>query len=232
MQRRASSMLYDLTGLFLPRRCAGCDQALQAFERAICTNCVDDLPRFRGHHDPENRVELVFRGRVRLHAASAFLQFTKDGMVQHMLHRLKYRGELLVGVELGRRMAEEVRGCSRFSDVDTLLAVPLHKDRLRQRGYNQAQVLVDGMLQAWPLRNAGHDMLRVVHTTTQTRKGRISRWANVRQAFQLADPAALQGAHVLLVDDVVTTGATLESCANALAAVPGLRISVLACACA
>lgn len=120
----------------------------------------------------------------------------------------------------------------RFADVDVLLAVPLHRRKEKQRGYNQAQVLVDGMREAWPLRAVDTGLLRVVHTSTQTKRGRLARWGNVKAAFQLADPDALKDAHVLLVDDVVTTGATLESCALALANVPGIRISVLTCACA
>jgi ComF family protein len=232
MERRQANLLHDVAGLFLPRRCAGCDQALMDFEHSLCLDCVDDLPRLRGHDDPLNKVEMVFRGRVRLHAASAFLQFTKGGMVQHMLHRLKYRGDLDVGLELGQRMAEEVMRSRRFADVDTLVPVPLHPRKLQLRGYNQAQVLVEGMLRAWPIREVEAGLLRVVHTSTQTRRGRISRWGNVKDAFQLSGADSLKGAHVLLVDDVVTTGATLESCANALAAVPGIRISILTCACA
>lgn len=232
MEVRKSNILYDLVGIFLPRRCAGCDQGLMSFEHSICSECVDDLPRLRGHDDPGNKVEQVFKGRVRLHAASAFLQFTKDGMVQHMLHRLKYRGDPEVGLELGRRMAEDVMKSPRFADVDVLLAVPLHRRKQKQRGYNQAQVLVDGMREVWPLREVDTGLLRVVHTSTQTKRGRLARWTNVKAAFQLSDPQALAGAHVLLVDDVVTTGATIEGCALALADVPGIRISVLTCACA
>lgn len=232
MRPRKSNILYDLAGIFLPRRCAGCDQGLMSFEHSLCMECVDDLPRLRGHDDPDNKVEQVFKGRVRLHAASAFLQFNKDGMVQHMLHRLKYRGDPGVGLELGRRMAEDVMKSPRFADVDVLLAVPLHRRKEKQRGFNQAQVLVDGMREVWPLREVDTGLLRVVHTSTQTKRGRLARWTNVKAAFQLSDPAALAGAHVLLVDDVVTTGATIEGCALALADVPGIRISVLACACA
>ena len=121
---------------------------------------------------------------------------------------------------------------ARFADVDVLLAVPLHPRKQKQRGYNQAQVLVDGMREVWPLREVDTGLLRVVHTSTQTKRSRLARWTNVKAAFQLSDPQALAGAHVLLVDDVVTTGATIEGCALALADVPGIRISVLACACA
>lgn len=232
MDARKSSLFHDFAGLFLPRCCVGCDQALLAREHTICGDCVEDLPRLRGHDDPLNKVEQVFRGRVQLQAASAFLQFTKDGMVQHLLHRLKYKGERDVGLELGRRMAEEVMHSPRFADVDVLIAVPLHRKKEKLRGYNQAQVLVDGMHEAWPLPRRETGLLRMVHTSTQTRRGRLARWGNVESAFQPSDPEALRGAHVLLVDDVVTTGATLLSCARALESVPGIRVSVLACACA
>ena len=232
MERRKSNVLYDFAGLFLPRRCSGCDQALMSFEHSICTDCVADLPRLRGHDDPSNKVEQVFKGRVLLHAASAFLQFSKGGMVQHMLHRLKYKGDMDLGLELGRRMAEDAMDSPRFADVQVVFAVPLHRRKQRQRGYNQSQVLVDGMREAWPLKCLDSQLLRVEHTSTQTRRGRLDRWSNVKEAFNFGDPEALRDAHVLLVDDVVTTGATLEGCAKALGHVPGIRISVLACACA
>ncbi len=232
MERRKSNVLQDLAGLFLPRRCAGCDQALLAFEHSICTDCVADLPRLRAHDDPENKVEHVFRGRVQLTAASAFLQFNKGGIVQNMLHRLKYKGDTNVGLELGRRMAEDVMSSRRFADVDIVLAVPLHPKKEKQRGYNQGQILVDGIVEAWPLESMKHQLVRVAHTSSQTKRGRMSRWSNVKEAFHLIDPNALVDKHVLLVDDVVTTGATLEGCALALSTVPGIRISVLTCACA
>lgn len=202
------------------------------FERSICTGCLADLPRTRFHDDPANKVERVFHGRLRLEAASAFLQFDRGGRVQHMLHRLKYRGDRDVGLELGRRMAEDVMRSRRFAGVDAALAVPLHRSKEKQRGYNQSQLLVDGMCEVWPLKNMGKELLRVERTATQTRRGRADRWANVKEAFRLAHPEALRSAHVLLVDDVVTTGATIEGCARVLAAVPGVRVSVLTCACA
>lgn len=230
--RPHGNALHDLIGLFLPRCCAGCDTALMRHERAICLACERDLPFTLFHDDEHNAVEQVFKGRLRLEAASALLRFSRDGMVQHMLHRLKYKADREIGMELGRRMARDAMGSRRFADVDTALAVPLHASKLRQRGYNQAQVLVDGMKEVWPLQDPGGDLLRVVSTRSQTKKGRLERWANVGHAFHLARPETLRDRHVLLVDDVVTTGATMEACALALSGVPGLRLSVFACACA
>jgi len=216
----------DVVGLFLPRRCAGCDAALLAHERAICLSCSEDLPRTRFHNDPLNPVERIFWGRLELASATAFLHFDKQGMVQHMLHRLKYKGDKEVGLELGRRLARELMATPRFAGVERIVAVPLHPRKERQRGFNQSQVLVDGMLQEWGLPQGGPGLMRVVRTPSQTRKGRLDRWLNVKEAFHVGRNTDLEGRHVLLVDDVVTTGATLESCVNALKQVPGIRVSV------
>ena len=116
--------------------------------------------------------------------------------------------------------------------MDTLLAVPLHKKKERSRGFNQSQLLVEGIQQVWELDSAGRELMRVVRTPSQTKRGRLDRWLNVKEAFHLPDPEALRGKHVLIVDDVVTTGATIEGCVKALEAVPDLRISLFTAACA
>lgn len=222
----------DLGSLFLPRRCGGCDQGLRHFERSLCSICEADLPRTRFHNDPNNRVEELFKGKVQLEAASAFLHFNPTGMVQRMLHLIKYQYDRDLGLELGRWMAQDLRSCARFSSVDLLLPVPLHPLKEHMRGYNQSQVLVDGMRQIWPLENIGKGLVRVVRTPSQTRRNRLDRWHNVKEAFHLPDPEQLRGRHVLIVDDVVTTGATLEGCVKALSLVPDIRVSVYTAACA
>jgi ComF family protein len=218
--------LRTVAGLFLPLRCAGCDDALLAHERSICLTCTEDMPLTRFHHDPGNPVEQLFWGRLELASATAFLHFDKRGMVQHMLHRLKYKGDRAVGLELGRRMAHELMVSPRFSSVERIVAVPLHPGKERQRGYNQSQVLVDGMLEEWGLPITSNGLLRVVRTPSQTRKGRLDRWLNVKNAFDVPGGSDLEGRHVLLVDDVVTTGATLESCVKAMLRIPGTRVSI------
>lgn len=222
----------DFAGLFVPRRCAGCDEVLMAFERSLCVLCLDDLPRTRFHDDPLNSVEQLFRGKVELVAASAFLHFSSTGMVQRMLHGLKYRHDLQTGLMLGRLMAEDLKDSARFDTVDCYLPVPLHPRKEHMRGYNQSQVLVNGMRQCWDLPSLGKDLLRVVRTPSQTRRTRLDRWLNVKEAFHLPDPERLRGRHVLIVDDVVTTGATLEGCIKALQVVPEVRISLYTAACA
>ncbi|HMC97019.1 MAG TPA: hypothetical protein VKG92_05165 [Flavobacteriales bacterium] len=231
--RKATPRLWasDFAALFLPRRCAGCDAGLMRFEQSICTACLRDLPRSRFHDDPQNPVERLFWGKVELASASSFLLFSSSGKVQRMLHRIKYAHDRATGLVLGRLMAEDLLTSSRFKDVDAYLPVPLHPRKERMRGYNQSQVLVDGMREVWDLPSTGRELMRVVRTPSQTRRGRLDRWLNVKEAFQLPDPEALRDRHVLLVDDVVTTGATIEGCAKALSVVPGIRISLYTAAC-
>ena len=191
-----------------------------------------ELPLTRFHDDPHNRVEQLFKGRVQLVAASALLHFNAKGRVQHILHRIKYKHDRDAGVFLGALMGEALKNSERFATVDTLLAVPLHKRKERSRGFNQSQLLVEGIQQVWELDSAGRELMRVVRTPSQTKRGRLDRWLNVKEAFHLPDPEALRGKHVLIVDDVVTTGATIEGCVKALEAVPDLRISLFTAACA
>lgn len=222
----------DLLGLFMPRRCAGCDEPLLRFESGICLGCLMDLPLTRFHSDPGNQVAQLFWGKVQLEAASALMFFHRHGKVQRMLHRLKYKHDVEVGHLLGKLMARELMACPRFQEVDTLLPIPLHPGKERKRGYNQSQLLVDGIRMEWPLASVNGSLRRVQHTSSQTRKGRMDRWSNVKEAFHLPDPMALKDRHVLLVDDVVTTGATIEGCVKALSQVPGIRISLFTAACA
>lgn len=224
--------LKDFAALFVPRTCAGCGTGLMAAETCLCLGCETELPLTRFHHDPKNRVEQLFWGKVQLEAASALLHFSRTGMVQHMLHRLKYQQDKHAGLHLGALMGRELAECPRFADVDTLLAVPLHPRKERVRGYNQAQVLVDGVRTVLPLPSVGKELMRVVRTPSQTKRGRLDRWLNVKEAFHLPDPSALAGRHVLIVDDVVTTGATIEGCVRALRQVPDLRVSLFTAACA
>ncbi len=198
----------------------------------MCTICIADLPLTRFHDDPRNRVEQLFWGKAPLTAASALLHFSPTGMVQHILHRMKYAQDHEVGRYLGCMMGEALKESSRFNDVDTVLAVPLHPRKQRQRGYNQSQLLVEGLCTAWPKENPKRALQRVNWTDSQTRRGRLDRWSNVKEAFEVKHEEMLRDRHILLVDDVVTTGATIEGCVKALGIVPGVRVSLFTAACA
>ncbi|MBL8001742.1 MAG: ComF family protein [Flavobacteriales bacterium] len=216
----------DLGDLALPRRCAGCDDPLHQHEQAICSTCLADFPRTRFHDDPSNPVERIFWGRIPLHAATALAHFDKRGRMQHMLHRLKYRGDRTVGHALGRMLGEELKASARFADVNAVLSVPLHPRKERDRGYNQAEVLAEGLREALGTGPVNARLVRAVHTESQTRKSRLERWRNVKDAFVLHHGEVLTGRHVLLIDDVVTTGATLEGCAAVLQDIADVRVSV------
>lgn len=224
--------LADLTALFVPRRCAGCDGTLLRFEECLCTTCLADLPFTRFHDDPANRVEQLFWGKASLAAASALLQFSATGMVQRILHRMKYRQDLETGRYMGRLMGEALKSCPRFSHVDAVIAVPLHPRKQRQRGYNQSRLLVEGILEVWPKEDPHKALQRTAFTASQTKRGRMDRWTNVKEAFAVKDIDVLRDRHVLLVDDVVTTGATIEGCVKALSTIPGTRVSLFTVACA
>lgn len=232
MWKAVKPWLRDFVALFLPRRCSACDMGLMPFEESLCLACLEDLPRTRFHHDRSNPVERLFWGKLQLTSASAFLFFRRQGMVQQVLHRLKYKNDRAVGLELGKLMAIDLMACERFNTAEVALPVPLHRGKERQRGYNQSRVLIEGMQREWEI-TAPHGLLvRAKATNSQTRKGRWERWTNVKEAFIVTDPEALRDKHVLLVDDVVTTGATLEGCVHALSEVPGIRISIFTAACA
>ena len=222
----------DLWSLLAPRRCSGCDTALLSHEESLCDGCLEELPLTRFNDDPFNAVERLFHGKVPLTAAGALMRFSAHGMVQHILHRIKYAHDLEAAVVLGRLMGQELRDRPRFAGIDSVIAVPLHPRKERKRGYNQSRLLADGLREVLPLEPLHRCLQRVERTSTQTRKGRLARWSNVKEAFVVQDEAVLRGRHVLLVDDVVTTGATAEACATVLLATPGTRVSLFAAACA
>lgn len=221
--------LSDMGNLFFPRRCASCDRALLRHEGFICTYCERDLPFARAHDDPQNKVEQLFQGKVELAAATSLFLFNRAGVVQRILHRLKYKGDMDLGIELGKLMARDLAESSRFKDIDLLMPVPLHPKRERIRGYNQSAVLAEGM-NCILKRKVCRNLKRIQQTPSQTRKGRLARWENVEKAFHLHKPHSLEGRHILLIDDVITTGATVESCVRMLQQVPGVKVSLYTCA--
>ena len=221
-----ATWLADLAALFMPRLCSGCNNGLMPFEQGLCLECLRDLPLARFTNDPDNPVAMRFQGRVPLEHASALLHFTPGGKVQHLLHRLKYKADHHSGRIIGRLMAEDILRSGRFTSVDAMVPVPLHRRKERQRGYNQSLVLAEGMRSGWDRPIVHTAVQRITRTSSQTRRGRWDRWHNVKTAFHVPAPAQIEGKHLLLIDDVVTTGATAEACAAVLLAVPGVRVSL------
>lgn len=184
------------------------------------------MPLTRFWDDAENPVSQTFWGRVDIQSACAYLYFAKGGKYRPLLHKLKYQGQQEIGFYLGQQFGLALLGTGAYQGVDTVIPVPLHPKKFRKRGYNQSECIASGIAQGLGRELDTGSLLRVVYTDTQTKKTRQERVANVANAFEVQHALRLQGKHVLLVDDVITTGATLEACANKLLAVENCRVSV------
>jgi ComF family protein len=229
---KPASYIDDLISLFYPRICLACGNTLFRQEDTICTYCLFHLPKTNFHKEADNPVSRIFWGRVPLYSAAAYYHFGKGGKVQHLIHQLKYKGHQEIGVYIGKLYGLELLESPLFSGVDFIMPVPLHLSKLRKRGYNQSELFAAGLCNSLPARLDIHSLYRRLASETQTRKSRFSRWENVKEIFALRDEEKLTGKHLLLVDDVITTGATIEACASMLLKIPDVRVSVAALACA
>lgn len=221
------NILTDLWRLLFPQCCQLCGKRLSHGERVLCSACLAGLPRTHFHRKKENAVERNFWGKFPIERATSFLYYTKGGDVRQLLYELKYHGNKEVGEVMGRIMAAELLSSRFFEGVDLIIPVPLHWRKERQRGYNQSECVARGISDITALPVYTHLMVRDRYTETQTHKGQYERWENVRNLFVCSSPELLENKHVLLVDDVLTTGATIVSCADALHNISGLRVSVL-----
>lgn len=218
----------SLLHLAFPHVCEGCASDLVSDDQLLCLRCLNELPDTNFHALADNPVEKIFWGRLPLVQAMALYYFTKGSLVQHLLHGLKYRGRLETGAFFGRRLGQALRDAGRFQEIEALIPLPLFEGRERQRGYNQAALLCAGMSSVLHKPVWTDRLVRTSYTDSQTRKGRVDRWRNMEGRFVLTDAPALSGRHVLLVDDVVTTGATLEAAGRVLLQAPGLKLSLAA----
>lgn len=215
-----------LQHLFYPHNCAGCGSDLLATDALLCLHCLNSLPFTNFSALEENPVGKIFRGRLPLVSASSLLYFTKDSLLQTLLHQLKYKGKKELGIYFGRRMAETYSAISAAEVFDTVIPLPLHTAKEKKRGYNQAAKIAEGIGELLQIPVREDLVRRKEETVSQTNKNRQERWENMEGKFSLQEESALYGKHVLLVDDVVTTGATLEACGAALLKADGLRLSI------
>jgi len=203
-----------------------CENILINKERVICTNCRHELPVTNFSLDNDNPVQKVFYGRVKLEYATSLLFFSKKGNVQKLIHQLKYRGyreiSEFLGVWLGARLAQEDLGLK----IDMVIPVPLHKKKLKSRGFNQVEDFGKEIAKSLNVPYIDNVLLKTSFTSTQTLKARLSRWSNIEETFVLTNPELIKNKHVLLVDDIITTGATLEACSVVLREAGGVKISV------
>ena len=215
-----------LIGLLYPRLCPACEENALPRESLICLQCHCELPYTEQHLEVDNAFTERFWGRVPLESGAAMLHFVKGGRVQALMHQLKYGGNQEVGIRLGIMFGETLRNTPLFDSIDLIIPIPLHPRRQRQRGYNQSACIAAGLSQGIGVTYGEQYLRRVAYTNTQTKKSRMGRFDNVSTAFQVRKAEQLEGKHILLVDDVLTTGATLEAAALQLLEVPGLKLSM------
>jgi ComF family protein len=208
-------MINDFINLIFPKLCCACNNALLKSENIICLNCIVSLPKTNFHLETNNPVNKVFWGRVQVEMATSFYLFSKKGKVQRLLHHLKYKGVKEVGTVVGELMGYDLKESPHFKQIDFIIPVPLHRNKLKKRGYNQSECIAKGISNSMGIPINIQTLFRKVDSQTQTKKSRYKRWENVGEIFGVSDKE-LDGKNVLLVDDVVTTGATLEACAQIL----------------
>lgn len=215
----------SLLHILFPRVCTGCGNDMINGNTLLCLKCLHAMPETGFELHNANPIEKKFWGRLQVSAATSQFYFTRESLMQRLMHEFKYRGNKDLGLQLGRMIGDTIKRSGRFR-VDALLPLPLFESRERRRGFNQSLVLCEGMAQQMNIPIARNAMVRSSDTETQTRKGRIDRWLNMEGKFIVKDPAAVAGRHLLLVDDVVTTGATLEACGAEILKMPDTRLSI------
>jgi ComF family protein len=206
----------DFISLFFPNYCFGCNQSLVKGEDTLCTNCLLELPKTNYHLTEENPIKNKLIGRLPLKHALAFLKFRKSGIVQHLMHQLKYNNQPDVGVKLGRSYGYELARHGYQNEFDVIVPVPLHASRQRKRGYNQSAKFAEGLSEALGIPWDESISIRTSTTGTQTKKSKHERWENVKSVFDINDNQKIKDLRILLVDDVITTGATIEACGQHL----------------
>ncbi|MES2004480.1 MAG: phosphoribosyltransferase family protein [Bacteroidota bacterium] len=222
--------LSDLLHLFYPHNCEGCGSDIVYDTQFLCSRCMHRLPATGFFSQQGNPTEKLFYGRLPVSSAAAAFYFTKDSLLQHLLVQLKYRNNKEAGYFLGRMMGYVLCASTRFSGVDVLVPLPLNPKKEFIRGYNQAALICEGIQEIWKKPVLSNAITRTRFTETQTKQNRIARWQNMEGVFEVTHPGQLQGKQVLLVDDVITTGATLEACGMAILAVPGCTLGIAAAA--
>lgn len=211
--------------LVFPHVCQGCGNDILNEQSSLCMRCIHAMPETRFEHYPGNPVEKIFWGRLPLTAATSQFYFTKESLMQELMHQFKYRNKKELGLQLGRIMGDQLSASGRF-EADALVPLPLFASRERRRGYNQSLVLCEGIAGVLRIPVLKDLIIRPHHTETQTLKGRVERWKNMEGKFILTKPGLLRNKHLLLVDDVITTGATIEACGNTLLEAGNIRLSV------
>lgn len=220
-------ILNNLISLFYPRMCAACGNVLQQNESFICIECMLHLPETDYHKEHLNPLRQIFDGRVKVEEVAALMTYKKSTHVQKILHNFKYKGQKEIGFVLGKYYGEQLVLEERYRNIDCVIPIPLHKKKLRKRGYNQSEWIAKGLAQSMKIPYVSDVLLREHYNETQTKKGKFARWMNVKEVFTVQNSSLIEGKHVLVCDDVLTTGATMEAALRKIQSVAGVRTSVV-----
>lgn len=216
----------DFIALLYPNLCLACSENLPTHKEVICLRCQLELPRTNFHLEQENPFTERFWGRIHIESGASLYHFVKGGRVQELLHRLKYEGKHEIGTKLGEWYGRQLKDSPFFQSIDVIIPVPLHPRKERLRGYNQSAMFAQGLAETMQKPWLKDSLIRKVFTETQTQKSRAERIENVKDVFAIQKSELLKGKHILLVDDVMTTGATLEVCGQKILEVPDTKISM------
>ena len=220
-------ILKDFFRIFYPELCANCDNQLAQNENTVCTFCRHDLPLANFTNYSNNKITKTFYGRIIIEKANTLLFYRKEGITKKLIHELKYKGNEEVGTFFGNWLGEILKHNNEFSDIDLIIPVPLHPKKLKQRGYNQVSKFGKKLSDHLEKPFLENELLRTSTSKTQTFKARFERFNNNDTKFQLKNTSTFKDKHILLIDDVITTGATLEACAKELQKTEGVKISIL-----
>lgn len=224
--KRLIRNLNNLLSLLYPELCQACGNSLFSNEKLICLSCLYKLPRTNFHLENDTTVEKVFWGRLEFQKATAFLYFAKGGRVQRLMHTFKYQSKKEIGFYLGELFARELKKSNWFEGIDMIIPVPLHYKKERIRGYNQSIEFAKGIESITSIELQTSILKRIRASETQTKKSRYRRWENVNEIFEVTHPEKIKNKHLLILDDIITTGATIEACAQRLLQVENVSVSV------
>lgn len=220
-------MFESIINLFFPKVCSGCNSFLLTNENVICTVCRHDIPLTNHHLNPENDASKKFYGRIPILHASALFYFHKKGIVQQLIHNLKYKGHEEIGSIVGEWYSEDLSRMEFIQTVDEIIPVPLHPRKLKERGYNQVTAFGKALSSSLNLTYNDSLLIRNIYSKTQSKKNLLGRTEGIETIFDVSFSERDHNKHFLLIDDVITTGSTLEACSRALLKIPGARISIV-----
>ena len=220
-------ILSNLLSLFYPKMCAACGNALQQNESCLCLECLLHLPETENYKEHNNTLRSLFDGRTRVEEVASLMSYKKESNVQKILHNFKYNGQKEIGKYLGEYFGKQLITEERFRKIDFIIPIPLHKKKLRKRGFNQSEWIAQGLSISMNIPSRTDILFREDFTETQTKKNRYARWMNVKEVFTLKDFKSIKNRHIAICDDVLTTGATMEAAIQKLQQVNDIKISVI-----